>query len=146
MQLTTDKPGERPVIWEWMHKRTNLPWSSDLRTIAVMRDDGTIAAAVGFNSWTHEGCWMHVAFDGAHSMTRDLMRAAFKYPFQDCGKSAVYALPHKDNDEALRFIPKMGFKELTRTVDCVMFEMKAEDCRWIKEKEHGREIVSTSST
>ena len=146
MRLTTDKPGERPVIWEWMHKRTQLPWSSDLRTIAVMRDDGTIAAAVGFNSWTHEGCWMHVAFDGAHSMTRDLMRAAFKYPFKDCGKSAVYALPHKDNDEALRFIPKMGFKELTRTVDCVMFEMKAEDCRWIKEKEHGREIVSTTST
>lgn len=146
MRLTTDKPGERPVIWEWMHRKTNLPWSSDLRTIAVMRDDGTIAAAVGFNSWTHEGCWMHVAFDGAHSMTRDLMRAAFKYPFQDCGKSAVYALPHKDNDEALRFIPKMGFKELTRTVDCVMFEMKAEDCRWIKEKEHGREIVSTTST
>jgi RimJ/RimL family protein N-acetyltransferase len=146
MQLTTDKPGERPVIWEWMHRKTKLPWSSDLRTIAVMRDDGTIAAAVGFNSWTHEGCWMHVAFDGAHSMTRELMRAAFKYPFQDCGKSAVYALPDKDNDEALRFIPKMGFKELTRTVDCVMFEMKAEDCRWIKEKEHGREIVSTSST
>lgn len=146
MRLTTDKPGERPVIWEWMHRKTSLPWSSDLRTIAVMRDDGTIAAAVGFNSWTHEGCWMHVAFDGAHSMTRDLMRAAFKYPFKECGKSAVYALPHKDNDEALRFIPKMGFKELTRTVDCVMFEMKAEDCRWIKEKEHGREIVSTSST
>lgn len=146
MQLTTDKPGERPVIWEWMHRKTKLPWSSDLRTIGVMRDDGTITAAVGFNSWTHEGCWMHVAFDGAHSMTRDLIRAAFKYPFQDCGKSAVYALPHKDNDEAMRFIPKMGFKELTRTVDCVMFEMKAEDCRWIKEKEHGREIVSTSST
>lgn len=146
MQLTTDKPGERPVIWEWMHRKTKLPWSSDLRTIGVMRDDGTIAAAVGFNSWTDEGCWMHVAFDGAHSMTRNLMRAAFKYPFKDCGKSAVYALPHKDNDEALRFIPKMGFKELARTVDCVMFEMKAEDCRWIKEKEHGREIVSTSST
>ena len=133
MRLVTDKPGEHPVIWEWMRRRVGLPWSSDLRTIGVMRDDGTIAAAVGFNSWTHESCWMHVAFDGPHSMTRDLIRAAFKYPFKDCGKAAIYALPYADNDEAMRFIPKMGFKELARTVDCVMFEMKAEDCRWIKE-------------
>lgn len=133
MKLVTDQPNQPPVIWEWMQRRVGLPWSSDLRTLGVMRDDGTISAAVAFNSWTHEGCWMHVAFDGPHSMTRDLMRAAFKYPFKDCGKSAVYALPYKDNDEALRFIPKMGFKEIARTVDCVMFEMKAEDCRWIKE-------------
>ena len=76
---------------------------------------------------------MHVAFDNPHSMTRDLMRAAFKYPFIECGKDAVYALPYKDNEDALRFIPKMGFKELAKTVDCVMFEMKADDCRWIKE-------------
>lgn len=133
MRLVTDKPGEHPVIWEWMSRHVGLPWSSDLRTIGVMREDGTIAAAVGFNSWTHESCWMHVAFDGPHSMTRDLIRAAFKYPFKDCGKAAIYALPYADNDEAIRFIPKMGFKELARTVDCVMFEMKAEDCRWIKE-------------
>jgi RimJ/RimL family protein N-acetyltransferase len=117
----------------WLNRRVGLPWSSDLRTIGVMRADGTLAAAVGFNSWTHEGCWMHVAFDGAHSMTRKLMRAAFAYPFRECGKSAVYALPYKDNDEALQFIPRMGFKEIAQTVDCVMFEMKAEDCRWIKE-------------
>ena len=76
---------------------------------------------------------MHVAFDSAHSMTRNLIKAAFKYPFKDCGKAAVYALPYRDNEEALRFILRMGFKEIARTVDCVMYEMKAENCRWIKE-------------
>lgn len=133
MTLVTDKPDARPIVWEWMHRRVLLPWSSDLKTIGVMRNDGSIAAAVAFNSWTHQSCWMHVAFDGPHSMTRDLIRAAFKYPFVDAGKAAIYALPHTDNADAMRFIPKMGFKQLAQTVDCTIFEMKAEDCRWIKE-------------
>ena len=50
MQLVTDQPEQRPVIWEWLNKRINLPWSTDLRTMAVMRDDGTIACAVAFNA------------------------------------------------------------------------------------------------
>ena len=145
MRLVTDKPGERPVIWEWMHRRTLLPWSSDLRCLAAMRDDGSIASAVAYNGWTHQSCWMHVAFDGEHGLTRDLLREAFAYPFVACGKDAVYGLIQKSNEEALRLVRKLGYKELITTVDGVMFEMKADECRWVKEKEHGRKRVSTSS-
>lgn len=144
MQLVTDKVGERPVIWEWMARLNNVPWSSDLRTIGLMRSDGSVAAAVGYNGWQTDSCFMHVAFDSAHSMTRALLRAAFKYPFIDCGKSAVYALIGKENDECLRLVKKLGYREFCQTVDCVMFEMKAAECRWIKEKEHG-EVVSTGN-
>jgi hypothetical protein len=45
MKLVTDKQGEHPVIWEWLNRRVSLPWSSDLRTIGLMREDGTIAAS-----------------------------------------------------------------------------------------------------
>jgi hypothetical protein len=27
MQLVTDKPGQPPIVWEWMHRRAKLPWS-----------------------------------------------------------------------------------------------------------------------
>jgi hypothetical protein len=47
---------------------------------------------------------------------------------------AVYGLTPKDKEEALNLNDRLGFKRLTETVDCVMFEMKADDCRWIKEK------------
>ena len=146
MDLVTDKPGEYPTIWEWMNRKTRLPWSSDLRTIATMRADGSIAAAVGFNAWTFSSCWMHVAFDNPHAMNRKIIRAAFDYPFIQCGMEAVYGLTPKGNDEALRMNEKLGFRKIAETVDCVMFEMTADECRWLKEKEHGREIVSTSST
>jgi hypothetical protein len=143
MMVVTDKPGEPPVLWDWMHKLNQVPWSSDLRTIGLMREDGSIAAAVGFNGWQTDSCFMHVAFDSAHSMTRDLLRAAFHYPFVACGKGAVYALIGKENEECLRLVRKLGYREIQQTIDCVMFEMLSDECRWIKEREHGK-VVSTS--
>lgn len=145
MQLVTDQAEEPPVIWQWMNKRTRLPWSSDLRCIAGMRDDGTIACAVGYNAWTEQSCWMHVAFDSEHSLTRKLWRAAFEYPFIQCGKTAVYGLTPKHITEALKMNEKLGFRRIAETVDCVMFEMKVDECRWIKENAHGRQRISTSS-
>jgi len=144
MQLTTDKAGEYPVIWEWLNKRTKLPWSSDLRTVGVIRPDGTICAAVGYNAWTEKSCWMHVAFDTSHSLTRDLLRAAFEYPFIVCGKEAVYGLTPLHIEEAVRMNRKLGFREVLKTVDCVMFEMRHDECRWIKEKDYGRQSLSTT--
>lgn len=144
MKLVTDKPGEPPVVWDWMQKHNELPWSSDLRTIGLMRNDGSIAAAVGFNGWQTDSCFMHVAFASSHSMTRDLLRAAFHYPFVMCGKGAVYALIGKENEECLRLVRKLGYREAYQTIDCVMFEMLRGECRWLKEKEHGK-TVSTSN-
>lgn len=138
MKLVTDLPDQPPVIWEWMNRQTRLPWSTDLRCIAAMRDDGTIASAVAFNAWTDKSCWMHVAFDSEHSLTRSLWKAAFEYPFITCGKEAVYGLTPKHITEALAMNDKLGFTRIAETVDAVMFEMKAGDCRWLKGVKHGR--------
>jgi len=145
MKLVTDKPGEYPVVWEWMNKRTRLPWSSDLRTIASMRDDGTISGAVAFNAWTMSACWIHVAFDGPHGLNRQLWRAAFEYPFVKCGMEAIYGLTPKNLDEALRMNDKLGFRRIAETIDCVMFEMRYDECRWLKENAHGRQGKRTAS-
>lgn len=139
MQLVTDLPGERPVIWEWLHRTVNLPWSSDLKTIGAMRDDGTIATAVAYNAWTENACWMHVAFDSPHGLTRKFWRAAFEYPFVTCGKDAIYGLTPKHLEDALKMNDRLGFRRIAETVDCVMFEMRRDECRWLKEKEHGRQ-------
>lgn len=146
MTLVVDQQGQPPVIWQWMNKRTRLPWSSDLRCLATMRNDGTIAAAVAYNAWTLSACWMHVAFDSAHSLTRELWRAAFEYPFVSCGMEAVYGLTPKNLDDALRMNRKLGFREIAETIDCIMFEMKADECRWLKGVKDGRQRITTSST
>jgi RimJ/RimL family protein N-acetyltransferase len=133
MKLVTDKPGDPPVIWEWMTKQTQIPWSSDLRTIAAIRDDGEIAAAVAFGSWTVQSCFIHVAFDTPHSLTKGLLKATFQYPFESIGVKAIYGLTPKDLKKAIRFNKKIGFKQIAETVDCVLLEMRREDCRYLKE-------------
>lgn len=138
-RLVTDKSGERPVVWEWLHVRTRLPWSSDLRCIGSMRENGTFAAAVGFNAWTHSACWMHVAFDGPHALDRQFWRAAFEYPFDRCGMEAVYGLTPKAIEEAHSMNKRLGFRQIAETVDCVMYEMRHDECRWLKGVKHGRQ-------
>lgn len=145
MKIVTDKPGQPPIVWQWLHRKVKMPWSSDLRVVAAMREDGSIAGAVGYNGWQTDSCFMHVAFDSPHSFTRDLLRASFYYPFIQSGKEAVYALIDKGNDECLRLVGKLGYREVYRTVDCVMFEMKAGECRWIKEKEYGQGISTAAA-
>lgn len=145
MKLVTDQPGEVPLVWRWMHGQNQLPWSSDLRTIGLMRDDGTIAAAVGYNGWQDNSCWMHVAFDTPHSLTRKFLQAVFHYPFQHCGKSAVYAQIDSQNDACLRLVRKLGWREVFKSVDCVFFEMLAEECRWLKEFKHGQGISTAAA-
>ena len=146
MKLVTDRPDEFPLVWQWMNKRTRLPWSNDLRTIGCMRDDGSIACAVAFNAWTYSACWIHVAFDTTHSLTRSLWRAAFTYPFIDCGMEAVYGLTPKGNEEALAMNERLGFRRIAETVDCIMFEMRADECRWLKGVKDGRQRQSTCTT
>ena len=133
MKLVTDKPGEHPVIWEWMARQTQIPWSTDLRTIASIRDDGSISAAVAFGSWTPESCFMHVAFDNPHSLSKSLLKAALEYPFKSIGVKAIYGLTPKDFDKAIRFNKKVGFKQIAETVDCVLLELRREDCKYFKE-------------
>lgn len=146
MTLTTDQANQYPLIWRWMNRHTKLPWSTDLRTLANMRDDGTIAAAVAYNNWTDSMCFMHVAFENPHCLTRSFLRAAFAYPFQDVGLDAVYVVTQKQLKELNQFTDKLGFKKIAETVDAFIREMRQEDCRWLKlqEKEHGQQRFSAS--
>ena len=113
--------------------------------MAAMRDDNTISGAVAFNAWTEKACWMHVAFDGSHGLTRALWRAAFEYPLVTCGKDAVYGLTPKRLKDAVAMNRKLGFRQIAETVDSIFFEMKSDECRWIKENAHGRQISTTTS-
>ena len=131
MRLATDQPGEPPVIWQWMSRQTQIPWSTDLRTIASIRDDGTIAAAVALGSWTPHACFIHVAFDTPHSLTRSLLKASLRYAFESVGVKAIYGLTPKDFDRAIKFNKRVGFKQIGETVDCVLLELRREDCRYL---------------
>jgi len=144
MKIVTDKQGEPPLVWQWLNKQTNLPWSTDLRVIGLMRDDFTFAAAIGYNGWVEDSCcFIHLAFDTPRSMTRELIREAFSYPFKTV--DVIYGMTPITKENILAFNRRMGFREIHRTNHFVLQEMRKEECRWLKGVARGQRI-STSRT
>ncbi|MGA1367687.1 MAG: hypothetical protein ACO394_04115, partial [Blastocatellia bacterium] len=46
-----------------------------------------------------------------------LLRAAFQYPFLHAGKAAVYALIDQSNDECLRLVRRLGYREIAEVLN-----------------------------
>lgn len=139
--IVTDYPGVDQILFKFLAEQTGLPWSTDLRVIGVMQGLA-VRCAVGYNCWLGDGVFMHVAFRTPNSLTRELLREAFVYPFITCDKRVVYGMTPITNEAAIKFNKKLGFVEVNRTSDFVLFEMKREDCRWV----NGKEKQSASGT
>lgn len=139
--IYTDRPGAPQTLYSFLAEKTNLPWSTDLRVMGTMQGLAP-TAVVGYNCWVGDGVFMHVAFEGKHALTKDLLREAFVYPFDTCGLRVVYGMTPITNEEAIAFNKKLGFTEVYRTKNFVLFEMTRENCRWL----HGRQKFSSSST
>jgi RimJ/RimL family protein N-acetyltransferase len=60
-----------------------------------------------------------------------LLKASLSYAFESVGVKAIYGLTPKDFDRAIKFNKRVGFKQIGETVDCVLLEMRREDCRYL---------------
>ena len=72
---------------------------------------------------------------------KELLKAAFDYPFNQCGLEMVFGIVNSNNVKAMEYDQKLGFKEAIRFAgvhedsgDLVVFEMNKADCRWIREQ------------
>lgn len=132
------------VLWEFLEKRINLPWSTDFQAIGRVVD-GELIGVVGYNMFTGSSCQIHMAGTRKGWITRRYLHAAFKYPFVDLDYKMVIGLVPSGNTEALDIDKRIGFTELIY-IDGAhpdggthLLQMKREDCRWLKYGEkHGR--------
>ena len=81
-------------------------------------------------------CQMHIAIEGR--LTRDYIRACFRYPFGTLGYACVIGLVAEGNADALKFDKHIGFREVHRIKqgaaggeDLIILEMRRSDCRWL---------------
>lgn len=86
---------------------------------------------------------MHVAAFRPRWINRDLLWAAFHYPFVQLGVKKVFGQVPEDNTKALELNRNLGFKEETRIADVypegdmVLMSMYKADCRWLSIKPRG---------
>jgi hypothetical protein len=85
-----------------------------------------------------KACQMHIAaVSEVNWMNRDLLWAAFDYPFNKLGVSVILGQICGSNEDALKLNRHLGFKVVAEIADAhmdgdlVIMAMKREDCRWL---------------
>lgn len=145
MIVTSKDEASRWALYEFL--RTHevvLPRSEDFHAIGqVFLKDGVpkLVASVGYSHFCGQTCAMLVAGDG-NWLTRELLWAAFDYPFNQCGVVQVFISVARNNYKSQRFCRHLGFQYLTsvkdgkaKGIDLDVFTMRREDCRWLSIKQ-----------
>lgn len=107
---------------------------------AVDSETGRVRGMIGYDYWTETSVQMHVVLERP-SVALTLLRPAFDFAFNHCGKRLAIGLVSSENESALRFDKGIGFRETYRVrdavrmgVDMVLLEMRRDECRWLKRK------------
>ena len=122
---------------DWLVRMMNHPLP--LETVCIGQEiDGNLVAVVGFCSFMPKACQMHIAaVDEVNWMSRDLLWAAFDYPFNKLGVSVILGQVCADNESALKLNRHLGFKVIAEIPDAhmdgdlVIMTMRREDCRFL---------------
>jgi hypothetical protein len=132
--VVTDKQG---LLASLLCDRIGLTPTPDLRCIGTVTSEGEIAGIVGYDGYNGASVMMHVAGFG-NWINRDILKAAFDYPFIKLDCKVVLGLVPSGNTEALKLNKHLGFKVITEIEGAhpdgslILMAMRREECRWLK--------------
>ncbi|MBV5291308.1 MAG: GNAT family N-acetyltransferase [Curvibacter lanceolatus] len=104
-----------------------------------LRRRGELIAGVVFEGFNGRNIWMHVgAAPGGRWLTREYLRACFRYAFEVRGVQRVSGYVEANNTAARRFDEHLGFREEARLVgaaqdggDVLLYVMWRKDCPYV---------------
>lgn len=108
--------------------------------ISRTNKEGEILGGVIFDNYTHRTISVHVVGFHPNWMNIDFIWATFNYAFVQAGCDRIFAQVKSNNEIALEYCHRMGFKELLRVdevfpdADLVVLQMRREGCRWLNLK------------
>lgn len=124
--------------YDWIARRAHLAVGGSFRAIEGVDESGRIVAMVGYDGWTPNSCAMHVAVENPMAFRR-MVRPAFGIPFAEAGRRVVVCGVLSTNLASLKIVKHLGFKPFgvlrdgwAEGVAIHYFEMRREDCRWIR--------------
>ena len=113
----------------------------DLQALFWANKEKQIEWVIGYTAFIGKTCQMHMVNLKGGYTPKELLRAAFDYPFNQGGIEKTFGIVNSNNTKAMEYDQKLGFKEIMRFAgmhddggDIVVFEMNKADCRWIKER------------
>ena len=129
--------GQNEYVGHWMEERGSGTWHPRVQCIGYERD-GYLVAGVMYECWNAASLWIHVAGEGKHWLTREFLRVAFDYPFNQLKAKVLVGLVPANNTKARRFDEHLGFKLLGpipdghKDGDLLVYTMRRDECRWLR--------------
>lgn len=112
---------------------------------------GKLVGGVVFNNYRGFDIHMSAAFDSKSWALPQTIRALCEYPFKELKCVRVTAMTGRKNKKARKVLSVLGFREvgvahrgLDGREDAFIFELLKENCKWLKDKDHG--LVSKAAT
>lgn len=143
MIVTSKTDKEKWALFLFLQEHNVLQTrSEDFQAIGrVSADPVRLRGVIGYNGFVGNTCCIHVA--GVDNwLNRDLLWAAFHYPFVQCGMEHLIGMVAADNLKAIRLNRHLGFEVLHRLrngwakgIDLIVMRMMKNQCRWLKLKE-----------
>lgn len=103
--------------------------------------DGRLIGGVLFKEFTHESIRMSVVGFEQGWLSRELLWAAFDYPFNQLGVQRVWSGMRADLLEVIQFNAHLGFKKVAEVpgiypgnTSVVITQLERADCRWLRLK------------
>ena len=141
MRRVTVRPipcGSPPERFKWLADRIPITLSSQFGALEAVDERGRTVAMVGYDGWTTNGVSLHIALEHPAAL-RHVLGPGFGIPFIELGKQVVVATVLSNNARSMRLVPRLGFREVFRGrewwspgVDVVFFEMRREECRYVR--------------
>jgi L-amino acid N-acyltransferase YncA len=109
-----------------------------LADVCISRTEGDdLLGGVLFQAYTGASIGIHMAGFAQRWANRDMLWAAFHYPFEQLKVATLLGQVPEDNTAALEINLKLGFNEVARVPGvfesgaAVVFAMKKDQCRWL---------------
>ena len=125
------------VLAGWLCDRIGLVPSPHMKCLGVVSADGQhLRGVIGYDGYNGASVQMHVAGE-PQWIGKDILFAAFDYPFNVMGCNVVIGLVPSGNQAALILNRKLGFETLLRIPDAhpdgalVLMQMRRENCKWL---------------
>lgn len=137
--ITTDNQDE---LRAWIERVLFQKMPADATFIGQKKDD-VLVACIAYCNFTDKACGMHIGSMGEHWMSKNLLWAAFDYPFNKLKKSVIVVTLEASNEDAVRLNRHLGFsvetviKDAHEHGDLMIMSMRAENCKWLALKPKG---------
>lgn len=132
--ITTDKN----YVGPWMAKELDMVWTPENSTAIGWVEENELVGGVWYEDYNGKSIACHIVLK--KPINRRFLAIIFDYPFIQLGVSKIIGPVKSDNQKAIDFDKKLGFKEEARILDAfpnadlIFFVMNKDECRFLGER------------